>query len=182
MVEETPDAPLGTQASAPKKRARAGRLDLVDLGSESAEPPRLVAGIDELDRVCGGGLVPGSAVLVGGDPGIGKSTLLLQMMARIATWRREGDLCLRRGSRSNKCAAVRAVWAWPRHPVALAAQKPRSSNILEGLKNEKPDIVVIDSVQTLWSGPAVRRAWHGGPGAGLCAGAHPLREESAIAR
>ena len=63
-------------------KGRAGLL--VPLQGDSPRPPRTVTGIDELDRVTGGGLVPGSGVLIGGDPGIGKSTLLLQAMAALA--------------------------------------------------------------------------------------------------
>ena len=66
------------------KRKKGRMLDFVDLGGESAELPRLKTGIAELDRVTGGGLVPGSALLVGGDPGIGKSTLLLQATGKLA--------------------------------------------------------------------------------------------------
>ena len=66
------------------KRKKGRSLDFVDLGGESAELPRLKTGIAELDRVTGGGLVPGSALLVGGDPGIGKSTLLLQATGKLA--------------------------------------------------------------------------------------------------
>ncbi|MCC5995210.1 MAG: AAA family ATPase, partial [Oceanicaulis sp.] len=87
LVEEAgASAPLGSGAArpSPARSSRRSRLELVDLGSESPDPPRLVTGIAELDRVAGGGLVPGSAILVGGDPGIGKSTLLLQAAARLA--------------------------------------------------------------------------------------------------
>src|SRR5271154_1152190 len=59
-------------------------LDFVALHGESGRTARHLTGIAELDRVCGGGLVPGSAILVGGDPGIGKSTLLLQAAAAVA--------------------------------------------------------------------------------------------------
>ena len=61
-----------------------GALGFVGLTGPSMLPPRRRTGIAELDRVCGGGFVPGSAILVGGDPGIGKSTLLLQAAAAIA--------------------------------------------------------------------------------------------------
>ena len=147
LVEEAPAAPLGTQATA--KKSRAGRLELVDLGAETPEPARLISGIGELDRVAGGGLVPGSALLVGGDPGIGKSTLLLQLMARIAI----------SGARAVYISGEEAVAQVRRRakrlgladaPVALAAETSLN-NILDGLKSEKPDIVVIDSIQTLWS-------------------------------
>ena len=61
------------------------KVDFVGLGGQSTETPRLVSGLAEFDRVCGGGMVPGSAILVGGDPGIGKSTILLQVVGRLAT-------------------------------------------------------------------------------------------------
>ena len=59
-------------------------MKLTDLSAKEAPPPRTSSGMDELDRVLGGGLVPASAILVGGDPGIGKSTLLLQAAASFA--------------------------------------------------------------------------------------------------
>ena len=82
LIEEAqPDA-------APKGLARSGgagrKLDFVELGAVTADLPRRVSGISEFDRVCGGGLVPGSALLIGGDPGIGKSTLLLQLVCKLA--------------------------------------------------------------------------------------------------
>ncbi|MHA6288356.1 DNA repair protein RadA, partial [Maricaulis sp. CAU 1757] len=125
------------------------RLELVDLGADTPEPPRLQSGITELDRVCGGGLVPGSAILVGGDPGIGKSTLLLQLVARIASNNVRAiyvsgeeaiDQVRRRARRLGLADA----------PVALAAETSLN-DILDGLKAEKPDLVIIDSIQTLWS-------------------------------
>ena len=64
--------------------AKGRQIELVSMSGETADPPRHVTGIAEFDRVCGGGLVPGSALLVGGDPGIGKSTLLLQAMAALS--------------------------------------------------------------------------------------------------
>ena len=149
LVEETPSAPLGTQATAAKRRGKSARLELVDLGAETPETPRLISGIAELDRVAGGGLVPGSAILVGGDPGIGKSTLLLQLMARVASAHTKAiyisgeeaiDQVRRRAKRLGLAKA----------PVALASETSLN-DILDGLKAEKPDIVVIDSIQTLWS-------------------------------
>ncbi|MEH6772539.1 MAG: ATPase domain-containing protein, partial [Cereibacter changlensis] len=86
IVEE---APLST---GPKSLGLKGRLlPLTDLATQEAEPPRAGSGMEELDRVLGGGLVPASAILVGGDPGIGKSTLLLQAAASFA---RRGVKCL----------------------------------------------------------------------------------------
>lgn len=150
LQEETPAAPLGTQASAPKRSAgRRARLELVDLGSATDDPPRFETGMAEFDRVAGGGLVPGSAVLVGGDPGIGKSTLLLQAAARLAragqravyiSGEEAADQVRRRARRLGLADA----------PVALAAETSLES-ILDGLKADPPAIAILDSIQTLWS-------------------------------
>src|SRR5216684_22731 len=78
-----PAAP-GTAWSRNCRVRRRPRFDFVALGGETAGPSRLLTGIAELDRVCGGGLVPGSTILIGGDTGIGKSTLVLQAAALIA--------------------------------------------------------------------------------------------------
>lgn len=149
LQEETPAAPLGTQASGPKRSTRRSRLELVDLGSATEDPPRFETGMAEFDRVAGGGLVPGSAVLVGGDPGIGKSTLLLQAAARLAragqravyiSGEEAADQVRRRARRLGLADA----------PVALAAETSLES-ILDGLKSDPPAIAVLDSIQTLWS-------------------------------
>src|SRR5438034_4867398 len=84
LIEELPREAL-PQGLAKGARDRRGRsLGFVALTGPSILPPRRQTGIAELDRVCGGGFVPGSAILVGGDPGIGKSTLLLQAAAAVA--------------------------------------------------------------------------------------------------
>src|ERR1700722_18318220 len=84
LVEEAQEAlPKGIGARGPgNSKARA--VDFVGLRGASKPTPRCQSGIAEFDRVCGGGLVAGSALLVGGDPGIGKSTLLLQVVASLA--------------------------------------------------------------------------------------------------
>src|SRR4051795_437853 len=86
MAEELPRAaPPKSLAQFGARRGGGSRgLDFVALRGDTAGPPRLLTGIAELDRVCGGGLVPGSTILIGGDPGIGKSTLLLQAAASLA--------------------------------------------------------------------------------------------------
>ena len=81
---ETIAAPRSGRAPSPA-RMMAGVAAVTPIGSiTSAEASRLPSGIGEVDRVLGGGFVPGSIILIGGDPGIGKSTLLLQLAARIA--------------------------------------------------------------------------------------------------
>jgi len=130
-------------------QARGRVVALSDLGSEEAPPPRATAGIDELDRVLGGGLVPGSAILIGGDPGIGKSTLLLQALAAFA----------KRGKRtvyvSGEEASVQIRMRAARlglsgAPVRLAAET-NLRDILATLEAERPDLVAIDSIQTVWA-------------------------------
>jgi len=82
LVEEVASRPPG--ALAPQRGAKARGLAFEGLEAETAAAPRLVTGLEEFDRVCGGGVVPGSAILIAGDPGVGKSTLLLQVCAQAA--------------------------------------------------------------------------------------------------
>ena len=82
LAEENPSAGIGAN---PGKQMRKGTpVQLVSLAGDSEQAPRIPSGIAELDRVTGGGFVTGSALLVGGDPGIGKSTLLMQASAALA--------------------------------------------------------------------------------------------------
>ncbi|MEE2524759.1 DNA repair protein RadA [Hyphobacterium sp. HN65] len=148
LVEEIASAPLGTQAK-PRKAGRRGGLELLPLQGEGDEPPRHQSGVAEFDRVCGGGLVPGSALLVGGDPGIGKSTLLLQAVAQLAGSGAKSVYVSGEEAIDQVRSRARRLGLSDR-PVALAAETSLE-NILDGLKSEKPDIAVIDSVQTLWS-------------------------------
>ncbi|HTN39605.1 MAG TPA: ATPase domain-containing protein, partial [Asticcacaulis sp.] len=80
LVQETYSAPPGgLKPETAGKISRLNKMQFETLESEDAIPVRMVTGIDEFDRVCGGGVVPGSAILIAGDPGVGKSTLLLQV-------------------------------------------------------------------------------------------------------
>ena len=112
------------------------------------EVARIVTGIDEFDRVLGGGLVAGGVVLIGGDPGIGKSTLLLQALSLL----------------SARCRALYVSGEESSEQIALRAQRlqleagelqllPEISleRILAALREHRPDIAVIDSIQTLYS-------------------------------
>src|SRR5581483_6832332 len=83
IVEEAPSSTLAPHG-AKRGTGKGQRVDFVGLAGASEPAPRRISCIAEFDRVCGGGLVPGSAVLVGGDPGIGKSTVLLQALAALA--------------------------------------------------------------------------------------------------
>ncbi len=121
---------------------------LSDLKTQEAPPPRTGSGIGEFDRVLGGGLVPASAILVGGDPGIGKSTLLLQAVARFA----QSGLKTVYVSGEEASAQVRMRarrLGLADAPVKLAADT-NLRNILTTLETEAPDLAIIDSIQTMW--------------------------------
>ena len=144
--------PGGLARKAPAASGRAapaGRLEIVSLQGAGQPPPRLVSGIAEFDRVLGGGLVPGSAVLIGGDPGVGKSTLLLQVVAALG---RAGHATLYvSGEEAIDQVRLRAGrMGLADAPVALAAATA-VRDIVGALEAPQPTaVVVIDSVQTLW--------------------------------
>nr|RDS96338.1 DNA repair protein RadA [Cereibacter sphaeroides f. sp. denitrificans] len=143
IVEETP------LSSGPKALGSKGRtIALSDLATEEEAPPRTSSGIDELDRVLGGGLVPASAILVGGDPGIGKSTLLLQAAASFANG---GVKCLYiSGEEAAAQVRMRAQrLGLGQAPVALGAET-NLRDILTTLDAERPALAIIDSIQTMW--------------------------------
>ncbi|MBA4351620.1 MAG: DNA repair protein RadA [Rhodobacter sp.] len=143
IIEE---APLST---GPKSLGAKGRtIPLTDLTTEETPPPRAASGMDEFDRVLGGGLVPASAILVGGDPGIGKSTLLLQATASFA---RRGLKCMYiSGEEASAQVRMRAQrLGLTDAPVSLGAETALR-DILTTLDAERPDLAVIDSIQTMW--------------------------------
>jgi len=129
-------------------KSKGAKLNLVALKGETAEPPRAVSRIAEFDRVTGGGLVPGSAILVGGDPGIGKSTILLQVAANLAAG---GDVIYISGEEAIAQVRLRARrLGLADAPVQLAAAT-NLRDILSTLEAASPRLVVIDSIQTMWS-------------------------------
>ena len=145
IVEERPRAPAPGGGATPRGRV----LPLTDLAHAEPPPPRAASGIGEFDRVLGGGLVPGSAVLLGGDPGIGKSTLLLQAAAQFA---RAGlPTIYVSGEEASAQVRLRAQrLGLAEAPVRLAAET-RLADILSTLEAERPGLAVIDSIQTMWS-------------------------------
>lgn len=127
---------------------KGNRVALTDLQTEDKPLPRSNCGIEELDRVLGGGLVPASAVLVGGDPGIGKSTLLLQATAKFALTGKKAIYVS--GEEAASQIRMRASrLALTHSPVQLASES-NLRDILTTLEAEQPDLVVIDSIQTMW--------------------------------
>ena len=115
---------------------------------DAAETPRFPTGVEEFDRVLGGGLVPGGVVLLGGDPGIGKSTLLLQAMAAIGATR---SALYVTGEESVEQVALRAQrLGLVNAPVSLLAEVQLEA-IIATMGAEKPEVVVIDSIQTAYT-------------------------------
>ena len=115
---------------------------------EASDVPRFGTGIDEFDRVLGGGLVAGGVVLIGGDPGIGKSTLLLQALANLSRVKRALYVS---GEESGAQVALRARrLAIDADSLQLQAEI-QLEKILNTLAEHKPEVAVIDSIQTLYS-------------------------------
>tara|TARA_R110000751_G_scaffold10821_9_gene39135 strand:- start:10375 stop:11757 length:1383 start_codon:yes stop_codon:yes gene_type:complete len=149
LVEEAVAAVPGGLAPAKAGTKRSSKIEFVALNDRADPPKRIIMGVEELDRAFGGGLVPSSATLIGGDPGIGKSTLLLQVAARLA---RNG---LKTVYVSGEEAAAQIQERAIRlkvadSPVQLATETDLRK-ILSALKAAEPDFVVIDSIQTMWS-------------------------------
>lgn len=147
IVEESQSAPPG--ALKPASTARGRGVVFETLQSDTPEPPRIATGVGEFDRVCGGGVVPGSAILLGGDPGVGKSTLLLEVTAKAAL----GGARVAYISGEEAVEQIRARarrMGFADAPVNLASATALRE-IVSTLKRDKFDIVIIDSIQTLWS-------------------------------
>ena len=125
-------------------------VELVGLDSEVALPARTGTGIGELDRALGGGLVPGSATLIGGDPGIGKSTLLLQAAANVAA--RGLPVAYISGEEAADQVRLRARrLGLGRAPVKLAAATSVRDILTTLGDGSPPALLVIDSIQTMHS-------------------------------
>ncbi len=148
IVEEQTAAPVAGAKGAKLPKGRPSRL--VGLKGDNTAPPRLETGIAELDRVAGGGFVPGSGVLIGGDPGIGKSTLLLQALAALAN---KGERVIYiSGEEAIAQVRLRAERLGLAESAVLLASETNVSDILATMgEGAVPAVVVIDSIQTLWS-------------------------------
>ncbi|MCO5398955.1 DNA repair protein RadA [Ralstonia soli] len=115
---------------------------------DAVDVPRFSSGIDEFDRVLGGGLVGGGVVLIGGDPGIGKSTLLLQALANLSATRR---VLYVSGEESGAQIALRAHRLGIESDSLALLAEIQLERIQATIETEKPEVVVIDSIQTLYS-------------------------------
>src|SRR5438445_10677809 len=130
---------------APAKAPPKPLLRLVDVEVEAAK--RISTGVPELDRVLGGGLVPASLVLVGGEPGVGKSTLLLTALQQMSATHRT---LLITGEESVAQVKLRAERLGGAANVEILAETELDV-VCETLEAERPDVCVIDSIQTLYS-------------------------------
>ena len=148
FVEE--EAPSAGSSSRSGSKASGGAVRAVTLAEiEKRHEERFGSGIAELDRVLGGGIVPGSLVLVGGDPGIGKSTLLLQMCRNLAQDGR--DVLYISGEESLQQIKMRAmrIGEFTEHLKLLC--ETNLDTVRAAIEREKPAAVIIDSIQTMYS-------------------------------
>ncbi len=138
---------ISTGKTAVAKAARA--VDVVSLSEVSAgDHSRILTGIGELDRVLGGGIVPGSLVLVGGDPGIGKSTLLLQVCRNLANSK---NVLYISGEESLAQIKLRANRMGKFTENLKLLCETNLETIQTVIQNHKPEVVIIDSIQTMYS-------------------------------
>ncbi|HYD89476.1 MAG TPA: DNA repair protein RadA [Vitreimonas sp.] len=149
LVEEAARPVVPGAFAAPTGGKKSKGLAFVDLAGEAEPPARLASGISEFDRVCGGGLVPASAILIGGDPGVGKSTLLLQAAASLA--RGGASVAYVTGEEAEAQVQDRARRLKSADANVSLAAETDLRKIIDGLKALKPDVVVVDSIQTLWA-------------------------------
>ena len=144
LIETTAAKPKARGGSFSVERSAVRRLD--EIGGEEAE--RVATGLSELDRVLGGGMVPGAVILIGGEPGIGKSTLLLQALAalegRVSTLYVTGEESLTQVSLRARRLGL------PRLDLPVLAETGLET-ILDTLSRTTPGFVVLDSIQTLYT-------------------------------
>ncbi len=148
MIEE-----VDATAKTTSKRARAtavvaGAATVLD-DVKTDEAPRIGTGMSELDRVLGGGLVPGSIVLVGGDPGMGKSTLMLQLSSAVGVEGADRRCLYVTGEESLHQIKQRAERLAVRTSGIIVASETNVERIVAMIEHERPSLVVVDSVQTI---------------------------------
>lgn len=143
-LEETVPVTVGTSKAAPVGTFRYSRISEISYDDET----RYDTGINELDRVLGGGLVKGSLVLIGGDPGIGKSTLLLQICGFMG---KDHTILYVSGEESERQIKLRAERLGVASENLFLASNNNCESIIRAVCENKPEIVIIDSIQTITS-------------------------------
>ncbi len=148
MVEETEvigkQPKRSFQHSAPGTSAKAAAITTI----ETEQEPRVTTRMQELNRVLGGGVVPGSLILIGGDPGIGKSTLLLQVSAQLAVTNQK--VLYISGEESIKQTKLRADRLHVSSPELYIYAETNLESIHQTIEDISPDFVVVDSIQTVY--------------------------------
>lgn len=143
-LEETMPVTVGTGKAAPVGTFKYSRISEISYDDET----RYDTGISELDRVLGGGLVKGSLVLIGGDPGIGKSTLLLQICGFMG---KDHTILYVSGEESERQIKLRAERLGVACENLFLASNNNCESIIRAVCENKPEIVIIDSIQTITS-------------------------------
>jgi DNA repair protein RadA/Sms len=139
-------------AAAPSPKARGPRssataVEVIPLRQVTvAKEPRIRTGIEELDRVLGGGIMPGSVILVGGDPGVGKSTLMAQICARLS----EHPILYITGEESLHQIKLRADRLGVSHDNLFLLAETNLELIASAIKGQQPTLAIIDSIQTMY--------------------------------
>ncbi len=150
IVEEAPSSSVSGPAATRPSRAKGRIFTFESLSGDLKEAPRTPSGIAELDRVTGGGFVEGSIILIGGEPGIGKSTLLMQAAASLAS--RGKRVAYISGEEAIAQVRLRAErLGLSSAPVELAAETNVEDIIATLSTGAPPTLAVIDSIQTMWT-------------------------------
>ncbi|MBO4293869.1 MAG: DNA repair protein RadA [Alphaproteobacteria bacterium] len=147
IVEEKP---LQSGFSVLNTKNKGQEIEFVSLSGSTQTYTRLKTGIKEIDRVSGGGLVPGSAILVGGDPGIGKSTLLLQVAAGLASAKDKAECFYISGEEAIDQVRIRAERLGVADSSVKLASTTEVKDIIATIDKENPTVVIIDSIQTMY--------------------------------
>ena len=145
VVRETKQK--GTASYAPVDKAATKPVALADIKTEDS--PRISTGYGEIDRVLGGGIVPGALILLGGDPGIGKSTILLQVSGKIADT--HGKVLYASGEESQMQLKLRAERLGIQGQNLAVMADTNLDSILQEASQHKPSLLVIDSIQTMFT-------------------------------
>ena len=148
IAEESAASGIGARATHARKGRVFGLSSLIE--KEHPAAPRITTGIAELDRVTGGGFVPGSVILLGGEPGIGKSTLVIQACAALAA--KDRRVVYISGEEAVDQVRLRALrLGLVAAPVELAAETGVEDIVATLSHGKRPSLVVIDSIQTMWT-------------------------------
>jgi DNA repair protein RadA/Sms len=149
IAEESASSGIGARLAPGARKGRVFGLSNLH-EEEQPAPPRVTSGIGEFDRVTGGGFVPGSVLLLGGEPGIGKSTLLIQACAALAASGRR--VVYISGEEAVDQIRLRALrLGLGSAPVELAAETSVEDIVATLSQGKRPSLVVIDSIQTMWT-------------------------------